>query len=198
MGCVIGLTGGIATGKSFVSEYLRELGAEIIDADEIARQVVQPGKSALREIVTEFGESVLNADGSLNRKKLGELVFSDPVKLDRLNRITHPYILAEIRMLLKKFRTSNTCRMIVLDAPLLFEVGLDSLVDEVWVVAVDYHTQLKRLMNRDNLTEDEAKCRIAAQMPLDEKVEKAQYIIDNSFSPEETKQQVKRLWDDKK
>lgn len=195
MGRVIGLTGGIASGKSLVSGYLRELGAQIVDADEIARQVVQPGKPALREIVAEFGESVLNTDGTLNRKKLGLLVFSDPEKLDRLNLITHPYILAEIRRVLERFRASSTCRVIVLDVPLLFEVGLELLVDEVWVVAVDYPTQLKRLIKRDNLTEDEARRRIVSQMPLGEKIKRAQYVIDNRFSLEETKQQVKKLWD---
>lgn len=196
MGRVIGLTGGIASGKSLVSEYLGELGAQIIDADEIARQVVQPGKPALREIVAEFGWSILSADGTLNRKKLGLLVFSDPAKLDRLNLITHPYILAEIRQVLERFRASSTCRVIVLDVPLLFEVGLERLVDEVWVVAVDYHTQLKRLIKRDNLTEDEARSRIAAQMPLEEKIKSAQCVIDNRFSPQETKRQVKKLWDE--
>lgn len=196
MGRVIGLTGGIASGKSLVSAYLRELGAQIIDADEIARRVVQPGGPVLREIVAEFGDAVLNADGTLNRKELGRIVFSDPAKLDRLNRIIHPQILAEIKMLLNKHRKSGSERIAVLDAPLLYEVGGEGLVDEVWVVDVDYPTQLKRLMRRDNLSEEDARRRIAAQIPLDEKVRRADRVIDNRSTPEDTRRQVRRLWEE--
>lgn len=196
MGRLIGLTGGIASGKSLVSAYLRELGAQIIDADQIARRVVQPGGAALREIVAEFGDSLLNSDGTLNRKELGRIVFSDPAKLERLNRITHPRILAEMEMLLEKCRMCGAGRVIVLDVPLLFEVGLDRLVDEVWVVAVDYSTQLERLMKRDNLSEEEARRRIAAQIPMDEKIRRADRVIDNRFAPEETKRQVREIWED--
>ncbi|AFV12006.1 dephospho-CoA kinase CoaE [Thermacetogenium phaeum DSM 12270] len=196
MGRVIGLTGGIASGKSLVSAYLRELGAQIIDADEIARRVVQPGGPVLREIVAEFGDAVLNADGTLNRKELGRIVFSDPAKLDRLNRIIHPQILAEIKMLLNKHRKSGSERIAVLDAPLLYEVGGEGLVDEVWVVDVDYPTQLKRLMRRDNLSEEDARRRIAAQIPLEEKVRRADRVIDNRSTPEDTRRQVRRLWEE--
>jgi dephospho-CoA kinase len=190
------LTGGIASGKSLVSAYLRELGAQIIDADEIARRVVQPGGPVLREIVAEFGDAVLNADGTLNRKELGRIVFSDPAKLDRLNRIIHPQILAEIKMLLNKHRKSGSERIAVLDAPLLYEVGGEGLVDEVWVVDVDYPTQLKRLMRRDNLSEEDARRRIAAQIPLEEKVRRADRVIDNRSTPEDTRRQVRRLWEE--
>lgn len=196
MGRVVGLTGGIASGKSLVSTYLRELGAQIIDADEIARRLVQPGGPVLREIVAEFGDAVLNADGTLNRKELGRIVFSDPAKLDRLNKITHPHILAEIKMLLDKHRESGSDRVAVLDAPLLYEVGGEGLVDEVWVVYVDYPTQLERLMMRDNLSEEDARRRIAAQIPLEEKVRRADKVIDNRSTPEETKRQVRRLWEE--
>jgi len=191
---VIGLTGGIASGKSFVGRQLRELGALIVDADRIAREVVEPGKPAYHMILQEFGENILNSDGSLNRQLLGRLVFADPEKLDRLNRITRPFIIAEIEKLLKYYSTSHPHRVVVLEAPLLYEAGLEKMVDEVWVVYVDFPTQLRRLMERDGLPLEEACRRIAAQLPLAEKVKRARRVIDNQGSPEETRLQVRKIW----
>lgn len=193
---VIGLTGGIASGKSLVSRLLRELGALVIDADQIAREVVEPGKPAYHSILREFGNQVLNPDGSLNRQALGRLVFSDPRKLERLNQITHPLIIAEIQKLLKSYRLLFPEKAVVLDAPLLYEAGLESIVDEVWVVYVDYPTQLQRLMERDGLTREEARRRIEAQLPLEEKVKRADRVIDNRGTPEETALQVRKLWNE--
>lgn len=191
---VIGLTGGIASGKSLVSRFLKELGAIIIDADQIARDIVKTGSPAWRQIVQEFGENVCEPDGSLNRKELGRIVFSDASKLDRLNRITHPYIISHIRRLLDVYRKKFPDAIIVLDAPLLLEAGLEGMVDEVWVVYVDYQTQLERLMKRDGFNTEEAVRRISSQLPLDEKIKLADHVIDNRGDPEETFLQVRRLW----
>lgn len=193
---VIGLTGGIASGKSLVSHHLHELGALIIDADRIARDIVEPGEPAWFRIVEEFGDDILNHDGSLNRKALGMLVFSDPRKLDRLNRITHPYIISKIKDLLKEYRESFSSAVVVLVAPLLFEAGLETLVDEIWVVYVNPQTQLRRLMERDGLTEAEAMQRIRVQLPIEEKLRRADRIIDNNSSPESTRAQIERFWSD--
>ena len=190
---LIGLTGGIASGKSLVSRQLQELGAAVIDADRIARDVVQHGTPGWEMIVREFGKSVIGSDGELNRKTLGLLVFNNPTELERLNRITHPLILAEIERLLQKYGSGHES-LVVLDAPLLFETGLGRFVDEVWVVTVDYQTQVKRLMARDRLTEQEARQRIAVQMPLEEKVRRADRTIDNRGTRSETERQVKEAW----
>ncbi len=191
---VIGLTGGIASGKSLVSRFLRELGAIIIDADQVARDVVRTGSPAWRQIVQEFGETVCKPDGSLDRKALGRFVFSDTSKLDKLNRITHPYIISEIKRLLDGYRKNFPDAVVVLDAPLLLEVGIEGMVDEVWVVYVDYQTQLERLMKRNGLSSKEAARRISSQIPLEEKVKLADHVIDNRGDPEETFLQVRRLW----
>ena len=187
---LIGLTGGIASGKSLVSCQLQRLGAAVIDADRIAHDVVQAGSPGWEMIVREFGRSIIGCDGELDRKALGMIVFNNPMELERLNLITHPLILAEIERLLQKYRSEHE-DIVVLDAPLLFETGLDRSVDEVWVVTVDQQTQVKRLMSRDRLTEQEARRRILLQIPLEEKVRRADRVIDNGRTMEETGQQVK-------
>ncbi len=191
---VIGLTGGIASGKSLVSSFLRELGAVVIDADLIAREVVAPGQPALAMIVEAFGPGILRPDGSLDRKALGALVFADPDLRKKLEEITHPFIIARIKEELARLAESCPDGVVVLDAPLLFEAGLEGLVDEVWVVYVDAATQLARLMSRDGLTRAEAEQRLAAQIPLAEKARRADRVIDNSGTPEATRAQVNRLW----
>jgi len=190
---LIGLTGGIASGKSLVSRQLQRLGAIVIDADQIARDVVQPGSPGLEMITHEFGKSFIGSDGGLDRKAMGLLVFNDPQALKRLNRITHPLILAETEKRLQKYRSEQGC-VVVLDAPLLLETGLDRSVDEVWVVVVDQQTQIKRLMARDHLTEQDALCRILTQMPPEEKIRRANRVIDNRGTPEETMRQVEEAW----
>lgn len=190
---VIGLTGGIASGKSLVSRELQRLGAPVIDADQIAREVVQPGKPAWEMIVREFGRSFLDSSGCLDRKALARLVFSNPRELEKLNRITHPRILAEIARQVQQYRSAHT-EVVVLDAPLLFETGLDRAVDEIWVVNIDAPTQVRRLMERDGLTEQEARRRIELQMPLPEKVRRANRVFDNMGTPEMTACQVREAW----
>jgi len=193
---VIGLTGGIASGKSTVSRMLKKLGAHIFDADIIAREIVAPGSSALREIVRAFGRDVLLPGGELDRSKLGRLVFGDREKLAVLNGITHPRVKAEIARRLKMLKSrSDTSNLVaVIDAPLLIEAGLTGMAEEVWLVAVDEETQLKRLMDRDGLSRDEALLRLASQMPLKNKLGYADRVINNNGTEEETRRQVMELW----
>jgi dephospho-CoA kinase len=190
---VIGLTGGIASGKSFVADILEELGAVVIDADQLAREVVKPGAEPYRMIVEAFGRNVLQPDGTLDRKALGKIVFSDPDARKRLERITHPAIirLAEKRLEGERLKGTDVVFYMV---PLLLEVGLTSSVDEVWVVYADDETQVERLMKRDKIGKDEALGKMAAQMPMDEKIRFGKVIIDNRGTPEETRRKVVELW----
>jgi dephospho-CoA kinase len=176
---IIGLTGGIAAGKSQVSRILSELGAIIIDADVIAREIVEKGTSTWEEIRDEFGEEYFLADGSLNRKKLGKLVFSDKHALRKLNDITHPAIRNSIISRLDELKTQDYKGVVVVDAALLLEVGWDDLVDEVWVVDAPLEIRITRLMDRDGLSREEALNRINSQMTQEEKNEKADKIIKN-------------------
>ena len=191
---IVGLTGGIATGKSTVTNMLRELDAYVVDADEWARRVVEPGAEALREIAKEFGETVLNPDGTLNRAALGEVVFTDVSARQRLNAITHPRIRNGMLQETMEFVKSSPNMPIVWDVPLLFEGETKNLVDLTVLVYATPQLQLSRLMERNGYSLEEAKARIAAQMPIDEKRQFADYIIDNSGTQSETKEQVQKLW----
>jgi dephospho-CoA kinase len=190
----IGLTGGIATGKSTVSSILRNLGACVIDADRIAREIVEPGQPAYHDIVNHFGPAVLLANGKLNRPYLAQQVFSDPQALELLNRLTHPRVIERIEALIEQLAAGGYRLPIVLDIPLLIEAGMADTVDQVWLVTTDPETQLQRLMQRDNLTEAAAKLRIDAQMSLAEKARFAHHLIDNSGSLSDTQQRVCKLW----
>lgn len=191
---IIGLTGGIASGKSTVSGILKSLGAVVIDADQVAREVVEPGKPAWQEIVQDFGPAVLNPDGTLNRKQLSQLVFRDGEKLRRLNAITHPRVIEHFRQRLQWLRANRPDAVVVLDVPLLFESGMDAMADEVWVVWVDQEIEMQRLMMRDGITHEEAEARVAAQLPLEEKVRRADRVIDNTRSLQETIAQTEALY----
>lgn len=186
---IIGLTGGIASGKSTVSKMLQDLGACIIDADKIARQIVEPGQPALSEIQAAFGRGVLLSDGTLDRKKLGEIVFNNQTARQRLNAITHARIKLEIDEAVEKAAAAGY-NIVVLDVPLLLEVGWQHLTDTVWVVYIDRETQVARLMERDGLTSMEAMARIQSQMSLDDKKAYADTVINNSGSLAETRRQV--------
>lgn len=188
MTMVIGLTGGIATGKTTVSNYLKELGYSIIDADVIARQVVEPGTKGLRMITDTFGEKVLTSDGQLDRHHLAQLVFTSSEQLQQLNRILQPIIRERIQELISTSKDS----VVVIDVPLLYEQHYEDLCDVVMVVSVQPQQQLERLMNRNHLTMDEAKNRVASQIPLSSKERLADVVIDNNGSVEETRQQVKK------
>ncbi|KAG5343006.1 Dephospho-CoA kinase [Termitomyces sp. T112] len=186
---VIGLTGGIATGKSSVSKLLKAKNVHIVDADLLARAAVLPGTKALRKIVKEFGPEILLEDGGLNRKKLGEIVFNDEAKRKKLNAIVHPAVRwAMFRKIVEHYTSSE--KYCVLDVPLLIEGGLWKWVGQVVVVYCSVDIQLQRLMNRDNCTREEALARINAQMPIAEKVAYADYVIDNSGTPQELSAQV--------
>lgn len=189
---VIGLTGGIASGKSTVSRILRELGAEVIDADLVAREVMRPGTEAWRELVNHFGPQILDADGSINRRRLGRLVFTDPAALAALNEITHPCITRRIQEQVARARQEG--RVVVVDAPLLIEAGMHRMVDEVWLVVVEPGVQVERVMRRDNLTYQEALSRLRSQMPLEEKKMFAHHVIDNSGPVQATRARVVELW----
>lgn len=189
---VLGLTGGIASGKSSISAMLKEMGFPIVDADEIARRVVEKGSPVLERIKEEFGEGVLNADGTLNRKALGQLVFSSNKKLELLNSITHPAIIEEIRRNIDALSAKGE-RLCVLDVPLLIESGINNMADAVLLVYVDEKTQLYRLMNRDHISEELALKKISSQMSFEEKKKYADYIIDNSGSLDCTKAQLEKI-----
>jgi dephospho-CoA kinase len=191
---VVGLTGGIASGKSTVSRYLRELGAEIIDADVLARELVLPQSPAWQEIVAHFGAKILDGDNFLQRKKLGEIIFQSPPERKVLNEILHPRIKEKTAELISLWRERKDPPLLVVDAPLLIEAGMAGLVDEVWVVAVPIELQLQRLKERDKISAAEAQKRLAAQMPLQEKTKYAARVIDNSGTREETREKIFALW----
>jgi dephospho-CoA kinase len=181
-----------------VSNILKELGGSIIDADIIAREIVKPGHHILRTIVKEFGPPVLNKDGTLNRKALGKIVFNDKDKLNRLNSITHPEIKKVIMQEIDSLKNINPNDIIIIDAAVLLESGMDCLCDKVWLVYTEPMTQLIRLMKRDCITEDEAINRINSQLPIDKKLEIVKRlggdIIYNTGDIEDTKRQVASLW----
>lgn len=186
---IVGLTGGIATGKSTVSHMLTEAGYVVIDSDAIARYVVRPTERAYAEIVAHFGTDVLLPDGQLDRKALGRIVFADPVERKVLEKITHPAIFAESERQIAEAQRAGH-RIIFLDVPLLIETGRYKTVDKVMLVYTDADTQLQRLIARDGLTPAKAQERIAAQMPIDEKRSYAEIIIDNNGSLEQLEENV--------
>lgn len=190
----VGLTGGIATGKSTVSEMLRRRGARLIDADQIARAVVEPGQKGNEQVRRRFGGQVFHLDGSLNRKALGAIVFRDKSARRDLNRLLHPLIMQRMREEKEHWEKNDPNQVVILDIPLLIEEDLTSLVDQVILVYVTESIQLKRLMNRDQINETEAKQKIAAQMPIEMKKTFADVVIDNSGSLTNTERQVDELW----
>jgi len=190
---VIGLTGGIASGKSTVAAMLRELGAAIVDADGLARAVVAPGSPAADEIRARFGGSVFTDDGGLDRKKLGALIFDDEEARRDLGRITHPRIAAASQTAIAEL-AARGADPIFYEAALLVENGLHRGLAGLVVVAIPEDLQLARLMQRDGLEEPEARKRLASQAPLVDKLAAATWIIDNSQSLAETRSQVEALW----
>jgi len=190
----VGLTGGIASGKSTVSLLLKEKGAVIIDADKIAKDILKPDRPAWFKVAQYFSNAIIKDDGSIDRKKLGRIVFSDDKQLEMLNRLTHPYIIEDIKQQLSFYKQKGEA-VIVLDAALLLELGLHNLVDEVWLVVVDINTQVERLLKREKqMTYEEAVRRVRAQMPLEEKKVYAHRIIDNNGTIEATKTQILKIW----
>ncbi|EAC2401991.1 dephospho-CoA kinase [Listeria monocytogenes] len=189
MGKTIGLTGSVATGKSTVSNMIQHAGIPLVDADIAARKVVEPGTEGLKEIVAYFGEEILLADGTLDRAKLGEIIFKDKEKREKLNEITHPRVKDYMLEARERFFRAGE-ELVFFDIPLLFESHLESLVDQIVVVWTTPETELKRLMERNNLTKEDALRRIESQMGIDEKARKADFVIDNNESLEKTQKQV--------
>ncbi len=197
MSLIIGLTGSIASGKSMISDKFRELGIPVIDADKLARAVVEPGEKAYTVIVEKFGQEILQPDGTLDRKKLGAVVFADEAKRKILNNIVHPAI--RERMIKQRdgyVDAGEHC--VVLDIPLLFESGLAHFAEKILVVYVDESVQLERLMERDGSAVEEASQRISTQIPVKEKAAMADAVIDNNGTKEEAREQLEHIlkkWD---
>jgi dephospho-CoA kinase len=190
---LVGLTGGIATGKSTVSALFAHLGCRVIDADLLAREAVEPGQPAHAAVVREFGPEVVDADGRLDRKRLGAIVFADPERRRRLEAITHPAIRARMMRLLAGLDEEGFEGLVLWDAALLVESGGHTQMDRLVVVYADEATELRRLIARDGLTEAQARSRIASQMPVAEKARRAHHVIDNSGTRAETERQVREV-----
>ncbi len=191
---LLGITGGIATGKSVVAEMFRECGAFIIDSDLLSRKIVQPEEPAWKEIISYFGELVLLEDKSLNRKLLSEIVFSDPEKRKKLEEYTHPRIHEEMIREIQNYLLKDPEAIIAVIVPLLFEVRWDSLFHKTLLVYAPKEIQLQRLIARDKISRERALQIIHSQMPIEEKKQYADFIIDNSGNLEETRAQVEKIW----
>ncbi|WP_019242877.1 MULTISPECIES: dephospho-CoA kinase [Bacillus] len=186
---IVGITGGIASGKSTVSNMIKGLGFTVVDADQAARDVVEPGKEALLEVVAAFGKEILNNDGTLNRAKLGSIIFNDDEKRLQLNAIMHPAIRKHMDEQ-KEAAFANGEEVVFMDIPLLFEGKTDDTVDVTLLVYVDADVQLRRLMDRNQFSHDEALARINSQLPLAKKKELADEVINNNGTLQETKEQL--------
>jgi dephospho-CoA kinase len=190
---VIGLTGGIASGKSTVSRFLEELGAVVIDADRIGHNVLRSDREVRRELTAAFGEQVLAPGGGASRPRLSRLVFADPEALARLNRIMHPRIAARVKARLERCRRDGV-RVVVLEAALLQEAGWTSLTDEVWVTVAGEATVIERLKGRSGLSEAESRARLRAQLSAAERLRQADVVIDTDCRLGELKAKVAELW----
>jgi len=189
---VIGLTGGIGSGKSTVSQFLAELGAVILNADEVGHEALKPDTEIWRQVVAAFGRQILTPDGNIDRKKLGNIVFSNAESLSRLNQIMHPRMYDMVKAQLEEYRRQGT-RVVVLEAPLLLEAGWTPLVDEVWVTTAPEATVLKRLEERTGLSQAESLTRLRSQLPSEERVRQADVVINTDCDPDELKSKVKEL-----
>jgi len=190
---VIGLTGGIGSGKSTVSQLLAGLGAPIIDADKIGHEVFKPNTEAWREVVAAFGKQIITANSTIDRKKLGTIVFGNPEARARLNQIMHPRIYDVVKAQLEEYQRQGAA-VVVLEAPLLLEAGWTSLVDEVWVTIASEDTVLKRLRERTGLSELESRTRIRSQLPTEKRIRQADVVIDTDCNLDELKAKVRELW----
>ncbi|KRM98665.1 dephospho-CoA kinase [Lactobacillus taiwanensis DSM 21401] len=175
----LGLTGGIASGKSTADDFFKKKNIPIIDSDLIAHKIMEVGQAGYQAVVDYFGSKILTDNQTINRRKLGEIVFNDQAKLKKLNSLTHPLVHQEIKRQMEQYRL-NQEKLVVIDVPLLFESGFESLCDGVLVISISPELQLKRLMKRNNFTEKEALSRINNQMPLSEKEKRATYVVANT------------------
>jgi len=191
---IVGLTGGVASGKTAVSEVLKEEGADIIDADQIARELVQPHGPAWNKLVRTFGEEILQGDGSIDRKKLADRVFVDPNQRKLLNQILHPLITEEMDRRTREIGQKNPEAIVVIDAPLLIEVGYHRRADKVMVVVSTQAEQIERLKVRDGINSEEALRILSSQMPVEEKVKLADFVIRNEGSLAEVRERAKEVF----
>lgn len=189
---VIGLTGGIASGKSTVARMMEKLGAVIIDADKISHKVLKKGQPGYLPVIKKFGNGIISKNGEIDREELGNIVFEDPAQKKRLEQILHPLIITEIKNKIKEYETED--RIVVVDAPLLFETNLENLFDKILVVYCDKNTQLKRLIKRNNIDLKKAKNMINSQISLKKKKKLADIVIDNRGTKEKLRQQVLLSW----
>jgi len=192
---LVGLTGGVATGKSTVANMFKQCGAVVIDADELARQVVEPGKPAWRQIVKTFGRGVLNQDRSLNRQALGAIIFRHPTKRRALETIIHPRVAREQARLTRQAARKDPKAVVIYDVPLLFEAGIDKRVDHTIVVTANQTTQVSRLKHRNGLSRAEALRRISSQMPMAQKIQQADHVLDGTVPRPSLRKQVGRLFE---
>jgi dephospho-CoA kinase len=190
---VIGLTGGIGTGKTEVARLLERLGAVVIGADQVGHQAYTPNSETWREVVREFGEDILQPSGEIDRRKLGAMVFSDPARLERLNRIMHPRMARMVADRIEQLRQAGA-RVVVVEAALLFEAGWDSLVHEVWVTDSSEEAVVGRLKARNGLTPSEALKRVRSQMSRADRLARADVVVDNSGDVAALERTVRELW----
>ncbi|MDO9529290.1 MAG: dephospho-CoA kinase [Syntrophales bacterium] len=191
----VGLTGGIASGKSTVAKMFQEKGAYLIDLDVMVRSVEEPGAPVWKRIVEDFGSKILNEDGTINREKLGAIVFCDKEKLEKLNEIVHPVVFGEWKQQIADIEKNDPDAIVVSDIPLLIEVGKVDEVDLVVLVYISQEEQIRRLIERDRCSRKEALARIDSQMPIDKKLWYSDFVVDNGGSLEETAEQVSDIWE---
>lgn len=191
---IIGLTGGIASGKSLVAKVFRDLGGHLIDADKIVHDLLEPGQPAWKEIVEHFGKGIQLPDGCINRRKLGEIVFNDREKREFLNKCLHPRVFEAYQSRLRHLRDRQPDAVVVLDAALLVETGYHKKMDKLVVVYASEEQQLDRLMERDGFSRKQAMARIRSQMPLSEKRLHADYVIENTGTREDTERQARQIF----
>ena len=192
----VGLTGGLATGKSFVGAQLAALGCLLIKADDLGHQVLQPGAEAYEPVIAEFGRDILNPDGTIDRRKLGAIVFQRPDLLEKLNAIVHPPVRARTQKLIDDFAKEHPDGIAVSEAAILIETGSSRKYDRLIVVVCAEEQQIERAMSRDHLTREEVLDRLSRQMPLAEKVKYADYVIDTSGTKEHTIEQTRKVYED--
>ena len=190
---IVGLTGSVGTGKSTVTNFFRELGAYIVDWDELAREVIRPHSKAWKKIAEYFGKDYLNEDLTINRQKLAEMVFSDKGKVTKLNQIVHPEVFKEDERITNEIKSLDPDALVIKDIPLLFELTRPVFMDKIVVVSASEQTQLRRLEEK-GMSREDARNRIKSQIPLEEKIRSADFVINNDGSLEETKNQVEEIY----
>ena len=192
---IVGLTGGIASGKSLVTRVLRDLGAHIIDADKIVHELLAPGEDAWNEVIGHFGRNIQLPDGSIDRRKLGDIIFNHPDERAWLNQCIHPRVFEAYNHQVRHLSERQPDAIVVMDAALLIETGYHKQMDKLIVVYAGQEDQVKRLMERDRFTLEQALARISSQMPLDEKRKYADYVIDNTGTREASERQTREVFE---